>query len=53
MVRQSGLGGFPKEELPKGFPGLRRVAFDAAVKPTYNSSDIFDVHNFSDYIKFV
>ncbi|QSJ16426.1 hypothetical protein JYQ62_32660 [Nostoc sp. UHCC 0702] len=25
-MRQSDLGGFPQEELPKGFPDLRRLA---------------------------
>ena len=27
VVRQRGLGGFPHERLPKGFPDLRRLAF--------------------------
>jgi len=26
VVRQSGLGGFPQEELPKGFPDLRQLS---------------------------
>jgi len=25
-VRQSDLGGFPQEELPKGFPALKQLA---------------------------
>ncbi|RCJ20486.1 hypothetical protein A6S26_26550 [Nostoc sp. ATCC 43529] len=32
VVRQSGLGGSPHEELPKGFPDLRRLASLGKVK---------------------
>ncbi|OUL28954.1 hypothetical protein BV372_24130, partial [Nostoc sp. T09] len=31
--RQSGLGGLPQEELPKGFPGLKQLALHAGVPP--------------------
>ncbi|MDZ8051083.1 MAG: AAA-like domain-containing protein [Aulosira sp. ZfuVER01] len=51
VVRQSGLGGLPQEELPKGFPGISKLAFPAGVLAEYPKGKILASASTDDTIR--